>query len=835
MLYAMYDWRNSDFHTQHPEYGPIGSHIEFTWEDVNPAPGVYDWSAYDRFLAKARGMTVEIPGIQGNTVISKPVQLTLMIYGAGATGHLRDYTPEWVYQRMGSDERAEDRLTGHALHPNGCPVRGAPAYEDSDWRQAFADMVRAFGERYDQDPQVVGIWLGVGVDDETQPTKKIGDCDYPAELGKVVTCDEYLDFIHEAMQVYAEAFPHKPLWIQAGPGACTAQDVAGWRTRKQIMEWALPLGIGYKNNGLTPDKVNAVGYGNSAGWESMDIADRLWTRVPIAFEPAFTAPVGESTSSGDAPVEYAYWMIHNALAHHADFIDVQPQWLDALAKIPGMFDYIQRSLGVTMQLPKSAEGQPRHIARRVATDVWIVMRDAEYAPLHFKQTGMSGDPGDWEFFLYRREGISGQTVHLTRQDLPQEAWDQPYSRHARRTDQAHDGTLIPLDVDDRWLYAGPQRVPMRYLVRVWYLDQGNDRWAFEYTNALGEIRQRVVKKRGTNRWRMAEWTLEDMALINAMPIAEGIPSAMGVPGRVDVRLNSMGDGDDTFHKVLIRALPQIVPTATPVVAKVEIVWPHGSLPVDQATLANITAYIFTDDQMSPPPCDWNPTVRLWVGENNQPVRPLMEGQRRLFTLNGRTFPVWDFNDVDVSIARLPKNKLYFFATVDGIPTRHNIWAHAADGRTFAPNVKRPTGVVVARPDAIDAHIQIVWPHDNAPVTEAKLVNITVLPTKQGTWLAIPPDLGWRPALRLHWSVNAEAEPDFDHTLVGTPRVVNDNGLSYLVWDFNDVDVSLARDPKNRYYFWVTADDIPVTSNVWAHGADARTYFPQMDVPSRSCR
>ena len=68
-----------------------------------------------------------------------------------------------------------------------------------------------------------------------------------------------------------------------------------------------------------------------------------------------------------------------------------------------------------------------------------------------------------------------------------------------------------------------------------------------------------------------------------------------------------------------------------------------------------------------------------------------------------------------------------------------------------------------------------------------------------------------------------------------PRAVADGGFSYLVWDFNDVDVSAAQDPLNSIYFWVQVDDVPTYPNVWAHGSDARTIFPDADVPAESCR
>jgi hypothetical protein len=34
--------------------------------------------------------------------------------------------------------------------------------------------------------------------------------------------------------------------------------------------------------------------------------------------------------------------------------------------------------------------------------------------------------------------------------------------------------------------------------------------------------------------------------------------------------------------------------------------------------------------------------------------------------------------------RDPANRAYFFVTVEGIPTRYSVWAHAADARTYVP-------------------------------------------------------------------------------------------------------------------------------------------------------
>lgn len=270
-------------------------------------------------------------------------------------------------------------------------------------------------------------------------------------------------------------------------------------------------------------------------------------------------------------------------------------------------------------------------------------------------------------------------------------------------------------------------------------------------------------------------------------------------------------------------------------AKIEIVWSHGSAPVDQAEKANITAYLFTDEQGHVPPCAWEPVLRLWMALDAEPASFVKLGEKRFASADGRRFPVWDFNDVDVSAARDPTHKLTFFVTVDGVATAHNIWTHAMDARTLLPHPEAPAGLMTAVPREVDVRIRIVWPHGNAPVTEAEKANISAVLFGHGTRAAIPPDLGWTPTVRLYVALNTDVGPLVGQGLVGTPRAVTEGGLTFLVWDFNDVDVSVARNPANKLYFWVQVDDVVTYPNVWAHGADARTLFPRPDVPAESCR
>lgn len=270
-------------------------------------------------------------------------------------------------------------------------------------------------------------------------------------------------------------------------------------------------------------------------------------------------------------------------------------------------------------------------------------------------------------------------------------------------------------------------------------------------------------------------------------------------------------------------------------SRIEIVWPHDGASVKEAAVANVTAYLMALDANEAPPCDWEPTVRLWAARNAEPARPIAVGEKRMETNGGRIFPVWDFNDIDVSAAQDPANKITFFATVDGVRTYHNVWVHAQDARTIVSQPERPAQLLENPPQQTDARIQIVWPHDDLPVDQADLANITVYLFETGTLNAVSAAGGWDPEVRLHRSLNAENEDPAADTPAGRARAIPlENGQAMLAWDFNDVDVSAARDRMNKLYFWVSVEDVSTFPNVWAHGADAPTVFPQLDV-LESCR
>ncbi len=184
-------------------------------------------------------------------------------------------------------------------------------------------------------------------------------------------------------------------------------------------------------------------------------------------------------------------------------------------------------------------------------------------------------------------------------------------------------------------------------------------------------------------------------------------------------------------------------------------------------------------------------------------------------------------------------KTFFFVEVEGVDYRTNVWAHAADPRTYLPFQTPPSAVGEGGSGPIDAFIQIVYPHGGAPVAEASLANIGVDLGRHTEMVGRFP-YAWEP-VGLDFSQPVRLLRSLNDGYLEPARVADGviettspgSAFTWPRWVFNDVDVSAARDPLNKYYFVVQAEGVETHTTIWAHGADARTYFPHVDVPARS--
>jgi hypothetical protein len=92
----------------------------------------------------------------------------------------------------------------------------------------------------------------------------------------------------------------------------------------------------------------------------------------------------------------------------------------------------------------------------------------------------------------------------------------------------------------------------------------------------------------------------------------------------------------------------------------------------------------------PVPCRFNPTVRLYASIDGGPTILAGTGTRRMLTQDGLTYPVWDFNNVDIGAANQGKT-IEFWLDVAGVGTRAIRWVYARGDATPPPEwQQRPT-------------------------------------------------------------------------------------------------------------------------------------------------
>jgi DNA-binding beta-propeller fold protein YncE len=258
-------------------------------------------------------------------------------------------------------------------------------------------------------------------------------------------------------------------------------------------------------------------------------------------------------------------------------------------------------------------------------------------------------------------------------------------------------------------------------------------------------------------------------------------------------------------------------------AHIGILWPHGGIAPDQASFANLTATLVREDGASPA-CGWEPEVTLWAAIGAAPAQPITTGTRRMMTENGITFPVYDFNDVDIRATRDDKLPIHFSVRVSGVEVAQNIWTHAATG-SYVPTVRPELEGLVTRQDAeLDARIWVEQA-SGGPVVYAMLLRPdSLLGVNQSAGSPIP---------QLRWALNnGVTEPEL---IVGKAETRQEDGLTFTVWRFPGLNPDSFLQDAAQVRFWVETPDVQVNSSVLAWGRDIRTLGARLPVPVVGCR
>ncbi len=258
-------------------------------------------------------------------------------------------------------------------------------------------------------------------------------------------------------------------------------------------------------------------------------------------------------------------------------------------------------------------------------------------------------------------------------------------------------------------------------------------------------------------------------------------------------------------------------------ARLGILWPHGGSTPEQATFANLTATLLREDGASPA-CGWEPQVTLWAAVGDEPAQQVAMGNRRLMTENSVTFPVYDFNDVDVRVAHERQVPMHFTVRVNGVETAQNVWTHSVTGQ-YVPTVRPELEGLVARHNGeLDVRMW-VEKSANGPQIYAMML-------KPGTKLGIA-QVSNMPVPQLRWSLdNGVTEPEL---IVGQPETRQEDGFVFTVWRFPGLNPDDLLRGASQSRFWVEAPDVILNSSYLAWGKDIRTLGARLPIPVVGCR
>jgi hypothetical protein len=521
-VYIARDWKNLPKATYSPA---IGGQNTFTWAQLEPHEGQYAWSALDSFIAAEAA--------QG-----KKASFSITTYNGRIQGGME--TPIWVYnQWYGGDSHA-------ALDAGGGWL--IPRYWDAHFLEKYGNFVRALAARYDLDVRVAWVQIGTGLYGETQPADDSDDAAVKAamtaDFGITADwqfADQWIAAANQITDIFANAFTHKPLFLMYAPTFARACE------RQALTDYAAGRGVGLFHAGLRPD-ANGTIFPAASGQQGCGQYDPMaaWQgAVPLAFEA--------DPFQFHNPIE-TYWGILSALDKHVDYLNLDYRlFINETTGLPisdnlNSFTFANRYLG------KSITNTP---------SVWVALRDHrqpfEYDPGFYEDTWYP-QWGNYSFWLYQDDSApASQTVtetsdiHVTAPTydarLPQtkESWV------TRRTDQATGNPSMAFRIDPGYMNGGVNAVT----VTVTYLDLGTDKWSLAYDSVNGEAQATPsgsanpwVQKANTRAWKKAVFVITNGRF------------AKSLPGAIDLRIDSRGDGDEWIHLVDVAKISSQPPSPT---------------------------------------------------------------------------------------------------------------------------------------------------------------------------------------------------------------------------------------------------------------------------------
>lgn len=232
-----------------------GTFLGYYWSQLEPQQGQYNWSLIDQ---------------QMQPWIDNGKDVILRVATAGWTkweptansGHA---TPQWVYDLGVSSVTEVDNAV-------------LPQYWNPQFLQSYNAFVQAFASRYDGNPHVSAIEMGIGVGGETKVDTRTDNPNLLADWQAIGYSDQlWWSAMQQIIAIYTTSFQHTPLVLM--PDASFIGKTHGYG-ESLVLDYAVSQHLWLQDNGLAANRT---------------FTTNQWFQVPLISEQR-----DPTTKSGDA-------------------------------------------------------------------------------------------------------------------------------------------------------------------------------------------------------------------------------------------------------------------------------------------------------------------------------------------------------------------------------------------------------------------------------------------------------------------------------------------------------------------------------------------------------
>lgn len=204
-----------------------GANLEWSWADIEPTEGHYNWTKVDQ--------DINVWTSKGKAVILRFATGGQIKWSGSVEG---SYTPPWVFDTYGVPRVTE--INGTVF----------PVYWNPLYLQKLSDFVKAAAARYDNNPYVAAVQIGIGQGGETEPDGAASNNPHQLQLWQQYGYTNALwwQTVQEIVGIYTAAWNHTPLVLMVT--STFLQDHDKYYTRTLVEKYAVSQGLLLQINSL---------------------------------------------------------------------------------------------------------------------------------------------------------------------------------------------------------------------------------------------------------------------------------------------------------------------------------------------------------------------------------------------------------------------------------------------------------------------------------------------------------------------------------------------------------------------------------------------------------